>query len=806
MRRSGVSRGAALFASIVLVVFGAGHSTRAQLAPIDPHQAPMSLTQALRLEVSVNGVPTRLVEPFVLSPDGNLLAKPSDLEDIGIKVQGFPDPLQPMDLRSLQGVTYRFDSAAQRIDFQLSDAQRLAHVYDAQLASSRAPAPRSDFGVVTNYSVFGTTTNQLGALPRFSGTNATLDARGFSPYGEISQSGILGDTVLNENKALRLDSTYGFSDPGRMLTGRAGDAISGGLPWTRPIHFAGLQLQRDFALRSDLVTRPLPNITGSAAVPSTVDVFVNSTKTFSQDVAPGPYSITNLPVVSGNGTAHIVVTDTTGKTSESAVPFFNAPTLLATGLSDFSVDAGFARRNYGLLSDDYDRRPLGSAIGRYGLTDWLTLEGHSEDGAGLANVGLGAVTRAGRWGTVSAAFSGSRHASQSGAQIYGEYNLDIAGFTVDASTQRTFKSFNDLASVTATTAHLPSLASAFALGVYSLDPRPPRALDRLTFGIPLKFDATSLSLSFINLVEANGTRSRILTASLSRPLPFDASLFMTGFVDFAQSRSAGVFAGLSIPLGPRVRANAGGSYGGSGRYGEVDVGQPVQPSDGSVGWRYRDVEGSNAIRIGDAAYRSSYGTVQVEVSQQGKAVSTQGEFDGSFGYIGSGGLFVGNHIADGFAVVDTGIAGVPVYRDNRLIGETNPFGKLVVPDLRSYQGNQIAIDPLGLPANAEARSTKQVVAPAARSGVGLNFGIDRHVDAAMVRLADAQGRPLPVGAKGHRKDDEGFVVGYGGQAYVKHLGPDNVVVIDLGDHECTATFPYQPDGGKRVAIGPIPCL
>ena len=806
MLRSDHRRSAALLACIISAFLGVDCHAGAQLAPIDPHQTPTLLAQSLRLEVSINGVDTRLVEPFVMTTDGVLLAKPADLEDAGIKVSGFPDPLKPIDLRGLQGVTYRYEPSVQRIDFLLGESQRLAHVYDAHPASLRAPAPQSDYGLVTNYSLFGTTTNQLGTLPKFSGANATLDTRGFTPFGEMSQTGILGNTAFSRNTALRLDTTYSYSDPDRMLTGRFGDTISGGLLWTRPFRYGGIQVQRDFNLRSDLVTQPLPNITGSAAVPSTVDVFVNSVKTFSQDVAPGPYSITNLPVVSGNGTAHVVVTDTTGKTTESAVPFFNTPTLLAQGISDFSVDVGLARRNYGLLSNDYDKQPVASTIGRYGLTDWMTIEGHGEGGAGLENLGFGGVARAGRWGTVSAAVDGSRYGSQIGALFYGEYDIDVAGFNIDASTQRTLKSFNDLASVTATVAPLPSLASAFAAGVYSLDPRPPHSLDRITLGIPLKFVVTSLSVSFINLVEASGTRSRILTASLSRPLPFDASVFVTGFVDFAQRKSAGVFAGLSVPLGPSVRANVGGSYGGSGRYGEADVGQPLQPSDGSVGWRVRDLEGTNAIRIGDAAYRSGYGTAQVEVSQEGRTFSTQGELDGAFGYINHGGVFVGNHIADGFAVVDTGIAGVPVFRDNRLIGETNPWGQLVVADLRSYQGNQIAIDPLGLPANAEARSTKQVVVPAARSGVGLNFGVDKQVDAAMVRLTDTGGQTLAVGVKGHRKDDsESFVVGYDGQAYVKHLQQDNVVIIDLGDHDCTASFPYQKSGGKRVTIGPVPC-
>jgi outer membrane usher protein len=787
-------------------VFSAVSSAQAELAPIDTRQAPVLLVQSLRLEVFINGVPTHLVEPFTLSTDQHLLAKPTDLEDIGIKVPGYQDPLQPLDIATLPNVTYRFDAPAQKIDFQLSDKERLAHVYDAHSTGSRLLTPRADWGALVNYSLFGTSTNRLSTFPRFSGLNATIEARAFSPYGEISQTGIVGNTILSQETALRLDSTYTYSDPDRMLTGRAGDTISGSLVWTRPIRYGGLQLQRDFTLRSDLVTQPLPNLSGSAAVPSTVDVFINSVKTYSQDVAAGPYSITNLPVVGGNGTAHVIVTDATGRSTDTAVPFFTAPTLLAKGLTDFSLDAGFARRNYGLLTADYDRQPLGSVIGRYGATEWLTLEGHAEGGAGLVNLGGGSVVRAGQWGTISAAIGGSHVGSRSGAQFNAGYDIEFFGITVDLNTQRTLASFNDLASVTSTTL-APSLAASFAAGSYSLDPRPPRALDRITVGLPLKFDLASISASFIDLVEANGTRSRIATVSLSRQLPYDASLFVTGFVDLSQSRNMGVFAGISIPLGPRIHANIGGSTGDSGRYAQIDVGQTLQPANGSFGWRVRDLEGTNAIRVGDASYRSTYGTAQIEVSQQRNNIDTQGALDGSIGYIDNGGLFFGNHVADGFALVNTGISGVPVYRDNRLIGETDPWGKLVVPDLRSFQGNQIGIDPLALPMNAEARSTKQLVAPAARSGVGIDFGIDRRVDAAMVRLQDAAGHPIPAGTKGHRKDDsDSFVIGYDGQAYIKHLQRDNVIIVDLGDHDCTASFSYQAAGGKRVAIGPIPCL
>jgi outer membrane usher protein len=110
----------------------------------------------------------------------------------------------------------------------------------------------------------------------------------------------------------------------------------------------------------------MPVINGSAAVPSTVDVFVNNIKAFSQPVEPGPYQIVNLPALAAGGNAQVVVTDASGRQVQSSMPFFAAPTLLAKSLTDFSVEAGFARRNYALLSDDYDngrsaRRPYVAA-------------------------------------------------------------------------------------------------------------------------------------------------------------------------------------------------------------------------------------------------------------------------------------------------------------------------------------------------------------------------------------------------------------------------------------------------------------
>lgn len=778
----------------------------AQLAPIEVSAASPERARALRLEVLIHGGTTHLVEPFALDAVGRLSAARADLEEVGIRCDGRGGPRDLIDLGTLPELSYAYDEAHQTVDFELPDSARAPRVYDASAVRIRPPAPEADWGSMLNYTLFASSMDRLRAFPEFEGANATLDARLFGPYGTVRQTAIVGDTVGSRREALRLDTAYRYSDPDTMVTGEAGDVVSGGLGWTRPFRYAGLQVQRDFALRPDLIMQPLPSFSGSATLPSTVDVFLNDARAVSQPVDAGPYSVTNLPLISGGGVAHVVVTDATGQQTEAALPFFATPTLLAPGVADFSAGAGVARTDYGLASDSYGTRPLATGTVRRGITDRLTWETHAEGGAGLVDGGTGVVAGLGPLGLLSGALSGSRIGARHGAQAFAAYDVEVRGFKISASSQRSFWDFDDVGSITASRDRRANRLSSYAAGIYALDARPARALDRLTVGVPLVFDDTSVSASLINLVEADGTRSRIVTASLIRPVPFEGTLFATGYADLTRRGQGGAFIGVSVPLGSRVRASVGGSANGSDRSSTVDVGQILDRTDGSVGWHLHDQEGPTSERGAEAAYRSSYGTAAVNVSQVGGQVAAQGSFEGSVGAIRHGGLFAGNRADDGFAVIDAGVGGVPVYQDNRLVGETNPWGKLLVADLRSYQRNQVSIDALALPSNAEARSTKRIVAPTGQGGVGVDFGVDQHVDAATVILQGADGRPLAVGSRGHLADADGsFVVGYSGEAYIRHLKPENAVAVDLGDRDCTASFTYRPDGSRRVKVGPVTC-
>lgn len=182
-----------------------------------------------------------------------------------------------------------------------------------------------------------------------------------------------------------------------------------------------------------------------------------------------------------------------------------------------------------------------------------------------------------------------------------------------------------------------------------------------------------------------------------------------------------------------------------------------------------------------------------------------GEVDGAVTVMG-GGVFLSNRIDDAFAVVDAGAPGVDVLYENRLIGKTNAQGQFLIPSLRSYQKNKIAIDPRDLPVNADAPMTQDIVAPADRSGVVVGFGVKTNVKAAIVVLADKTGKLITPGSRGKIEGGgEPFVVGYDGRAYVKGLSATNTVVISDGTNECRASFPFTPRKNAQVVIGPVVC-
>ena len=781
-----------------------------------PASAEPAPTQniALQLEVFLDGRPARLIGSFIRFPDGRMASQRRELKEIGIAAPGTGLDDDLIALESIPDLVYRYDETRQTINLVAPLSLRSTHDYDGQGPTVDGLPVKSATGAVLNYNLY-TSALRSTRLPGISyqGASASLDARFFSPWGTLSQSGILGSTTSAKVTELRLETAFAYSDPDSLRVYKAGDTISSGLAWTRPVRLGGLQVQRNFGLRPDLVTQPLASVSGSAAVPSTLDVYVNNIRTFSQEVDQGPYRISNLPLVGGDGTARIVLHDASGHEIEQNLPFYTSARLLKPGFMDYSVEAGLPRRYYGVKSDDYGKKPIAAASLRRGIFEWLTVEAHSEGGMGLYNGGIGAVTRLFSRAALTTSLSAAHSSAGNGFQSYAGFETRMFGVGINVASQRSFGAYDDLASVTAalapttpgTSVALGGNANPFAIRTSI---RPPRVQDRASLSFPVPFDPRSaIGVSLIRQRDSTNLRSTLASISYSRALPYNASLYATAYRDFSQRQQAGVYFGLSMPLGLGISGSTGGTVTSRGWTATADASKALGREIGDYGWRVRATQGGQqtSYQAAAASYRTSVGRAEVIASQQGGNIQGSAEFEGAIATIG-GGVYAANRIDDSFAVVDVGVPGVDVLYENRHAGKTNASGTLLIPELRSYQRNKIEIDPRGLPVNSDAPTTQDIIAPADRSGIVVNFKVKTDVQAAVVILKDAAGKDLTAGLAGQLEGGASkFVMGYDGRAYVTGLGRSNRITVEKGGSTCSASFDFEPRPNSQVMIGPVVC-
>jgi outer membrane usher protein len=763
------------------------------------------------LEVFINETSTGLAGHFRRGPDGSLTCETAELTEVGIKADASAvDADGWVRVDALPGVEYRIDEATQSIHFTTGLEGRATRQIDLHgRPDEDRMTPTAGWGSVLNYSLFATT-NSLSMqeekdLGIFQGVSGSFDARIFSPLGTLNQSFQAGYSNGLLEDVIRLNSTWTYSDVNRMMTYRAGDITSGGLSWTRPVYLGGFQAQRNFRLRSDLVTIPLPSFKGTAAVPSTLEIYTQNTRTYSSEIGEGPFEIKNLPIYSGAGEARVVLKDAQGRETEANLPFYASSNMLAPGLLDFSVEVGMPRRNLGIESFDYDQRVYGVATARYGLSDWLTLEAHVEGGEDLQNGGVGAIFPLAHLGVGSIAVAGSNHERSTGGLVNATVELAHDDWSFYGRVQRTFGDYHDIASITSDKANeataFPELGHA---QIFSA--QVPRAIEQVAVSVPLPFDMSGLNLSYTHVEDVGGEESQIVGASFSRQVFTKASFYATAFADLEKKGSFGVFAGLSMPLGGDYSAATGVDATHEGVRITASAAKAERRENGNFSWRAQTSEGESSQRSASATYRSPWARFEAGAQQSGGDFRANAQMDGSV-VVAGGGVFAANRINDAFAVVDVGAAGVDVLYQNRLFGKTGRSGKLLVTGLNSYEKNAIEIDPKSLPVDAVIPATKEIVMPAGQSGVKVDFGINTDNRAALVNLIDASGQPLEVGLQGQLDgSDQTFVVGYDGQTYIEGLRANNAISVTLNDgQECKAGFAYKPKKGEQGLIDAVTC-
>ncbi|XLZ70555.1 fimbria/pilus outer membrane usher protein [Massilia sp. SR12] len=730
-------------------------------------------TVDLFLEVSVNGEASGQLLRF-REGAGGLRTSTANLRLLGIDVRrfGLRGEEEEVELGALPGLRYDYDRARQRIALQLDDALREPLRLDARLGE-KPPQQRATPGFVLNYDIIGQVRPQRSAI-------AFNELRYFNDHGVFSSTGLL--TMTREgNDYLRYESAWSSSDPDTLRTVKVGDAITSSLPWSRALRFGGIQWRKSFELRPDLLTYPVASVKGSALVPSALSVYVNGIQQYGTSVPAGPYVVNRVAGFSGAGQATVVTRDEMGRSNVIDVPLYVDTRLLAQGLSEYSVEAGFMRREYGSRSFAYRKAPLASASLRYGASDRLTLEAHAEGASSGAVAGGSLLWGLGQAGVLSANTAVSR---QGGKQAGLGYQYISRRFSVDLAALRADARYQDLANADGT--------------------QPARRTDRAAVSMALG-QGSSVALSYIAFDTPQAAPARIGSVSVSTYLGRSLFLTVSAFQDYRQRSNKALFFSLSTTFGERTSASVNAGRQNGSRQHNFSL---VRPPDfeGGTGWSVQQgAIGSSTYRQAQMQYLGRYGQASAIVQQSGQSESVALELAGAV-VLMDGTLAAARSVGNGFALVSAALEGLPVVHDNRVLGKTNSGGYLLVPNLNPFTANRIALDVTNVGADINVGTTLASVAPRNLSGLLLRFPITRYRAASIV-LTDAAGLHLAPGTPvRHRESGVETVVGYDGVVFIDGLQEQNHLQAGSGASACSASFRYQPAADSAVTrIGPLPC-
>jgi outer membrane usher protein len=329
--------------------------------------------------------------------------------------------------------------------------------------------------------------------------------------------------------------------------------------------------------------------------------------------------------------------------------------------------------------------------------------------------------------------------------------------------------------------------------------------DQISAGFPVPYLSGSMNIGYANQFNVVGNRVRLLTTSYQRQIYGSASIYATAYADVAGSRNAGISLGLSIPFDNDITMSTGSSRVQSGIVVGAEAMKTLRQEPGSYGWRIRDREGAGQpLRSVGGAYRGNNGRVEGTIMQSPAGIGGTVENEGAV-VVAGGDVFLSNRVNDAFAVVDAGAPDLEVSFENRPVARTNSRGKALVPTLNAYQRNKLSIDPRNLPLNASIDKTQEILAPADRSGVVVDFGIRTDERSITVIVVDREGKPLRAGPRGSTASGHKFAVGYDGRAFVRGVESNDVLTIRTADGTCQAELTDIPDGDAPRTIGPVLC-
>jgi outer membrane usher protein len=732
------------------------------------------------MEVSVNGQSASDMLIVLRDQSAGLWLDDEDLARLHLRLPDATPRLYESrryyPVSALPGSRVQFDEAAGRVLITVAADAFLATHLSAPGRTGPSITP-SELGGFLNYQL---------SSQRYSNENLT---GGTVELGVFDAVGVLTGTAVaradDGNTALvRLDTTFTKEFPARLETLELGDAITDPGNWGSAVRFGGIHWGTNFGLRPDMLTTPLLAASGTAVLPSTVDVFVNNQKVSSQNLPPGPFIVDQLPAITGSGDVTLVVRNALGQQQVITQPFYASASLLAPGLSKYEMDLGVARNDYSLASDRYAGL-TGSATYQRGINSALTVEAHGEFlGAQAYAAGVDLAAAVSHYGIVSATVAEGGGNGRSGVLSSLGYAWQAQWFNFSVSKSVASSGYQQISDVAASSGQFKQRNLA-EVGV------------NLSHG-------SSLQLAYADETFDGQPQLKTVSAAYSKQLPDQITLSLSATRTISTQTASSLYLFITIPLGGRKSVTTGGTLGrGAGAPPDEANGMLVQSPPIGPGFGYRLGETSGDNYTADGRWQTGAGDLEAMAVRNAGISGQSVQWSGAATLL-DGQLRVARQVTDSFAVVDVaGLPGVPVYIDNQKVAETDPSGKALLHDLLPYQINRISIDPLDLPLDTSIDSKTMEVAPAFRSGVVLRFPV-RKIRAGIFRLITRDGTAVPAGAR-VKFQGELVPVALDGRVYVTGFDHGFSATATWATHTCSFHVATPPAGDPQPDMGTIVC-
>ncbi|MDB5745027.1 MAG: csuD [Polaromonas sp.] len=748
------------------------------------------------------------------SADLDFLLKVDDLRTMGFKdptgtlrvIDGEPH----VSLRSVRGLTFALDEKTLVLNINAEPQLLSSSSFELRAQRRRGALTDSTNSAFLNYALTGT----RGSFAPGNGVAFAAETGvRWGNYLFLTDASTV-DTATGKS-FVRLMSSVTRDDRENLRRLVVGDVLTPSRDFSSSVNLGGISISKLYGLDPYFVRFLTQSLTGSVALPSDMEVYLDGQRIRTERLRPGEFELRDILAYGGARNVQVILRDAFGRVQQLNYSLYFSDQPLQQGLHEYSYNFGAMRRQFGIQSNSYGPAAF-TMFHRYGASRALTLGWRAEATRDFLNTGPTLTAVLGAWGVVNFGLTGSTFAGKRGTAGLASYNFDSTKWALGVFLRHDSQNYASLgdpplvtnrrnegsvsasyrlpqyASVTlshtALTTRLPSGAPPASAQPFNMVALGNRRVSALSYSMPLGSFRTQLTASVSRINDRLALPRTEAFVSLNFQLDATYSAASTYRAD-RQSHSESVRFTKSQPIGEGL------GY-------DLSLARANQTTDTT---QFRS----------NIQYNAPTAVLRAELGQyidQGQRMHDQ-RFSVAGGIVAAGG-YVGlsRPVTQSYAIVKVAdLKDVGIQVDGQAVGMTNSRGIAVIPNLNAYYENSVSLVAGALPMNYALPAAVKRVMPSLRSGAFVDFGATKtqaFSGKLMIRAGDGT-RPVEFTEIDLRVDEtlQKLPTGRGGEFYVENLQPGSYSASALVETaRCAFELKIPTSDEMYVDLGNLLCV